>query len=431
MRKRNLANCKIKCELCGSKHETFKGLASHVARYHYPEYDKKIYYDTFLKKKNEGTCKICGKPTSFISLRLGYRTYCSSKCSDADIEVLNKIEKTKIDKYGGVFSDSPIILKKIERTNVKRTGYKNPFLDPKVQEQIRIDREERTGYKTAIQNPKIYRKIFRNKERSSAEKEFNRLLDKNKIEYSKEYFVKGEDLNHHFDFAIFKNNELKCLVEIDSEYYHGLLNDNPGNLRSTLYDFRRYELVPNKVKFLVIDSMRVKEGFKELQRILPMKYKTWKKEMLRSIPKNIKDAIPRFNKTRMLTDWDKLCTYSYSKGSFLGKSILLHFCRSHWNTLEKCWKYLRKTLYKSPCSEHHVLEGLDTFRNVSKLREKYRKKFANDDFVVFKHHSPEKMLAICSLGKTYVSKEPIDKESIRIIGFLNLKAYEEINDKAS
>lgn len=153
-----------------------------------------------------------------------------------------------------------------------------------------------------------------------------------------------------------------------------------------------------------------------------MKYKDWKKEMLRSIPRDIEEIIPKFNKKRMLYDWNRLCDLDYNKDAFLGKSILLHFCRSHWNNFD--WKSIRKTLYKSPCSEHHLLEGLDHFKNVSVLGEKFRKKYKDDKFVVFKHHSPEAMLAICSLDKTYISKEPIDEESIKIIRFLNLKVAE-------
>ena len=152
-----------------------------------------------------------------------------------------------------------------------------------------------------------------------------------------------------------------------------------------------------------------------------MKYKDWKKEMLRSIPKNIEEAIPKFSKKRMLYDWKRLKTIPYYKHSYIGKSILLNFCRSHWKEFD--WKSIRKTLYKSPVSSYHLLEGLDHFKNVVQLREKFRKKYRSVKEVIVKKHSPEKMLAICSLGKTYISKEVIDKESIQIIKFLKLDAY--------
>ena len=77
------------------------------------------------------------------------------------------------------------------------------------------------------------------------------------------------------------------------------LSDCDGVHAISSKDYLRWSLVPNKVKFLTIDSLRLEEGIKELLRILPMKYKDWKKEMLRSIPKNIKYAIPRFDKNRL------------------------------------------------------------------------------------------------------------------------------------
>ena len=153
-----------------------------------------------------------------------------------------------------------------------------------------------------------------------------------------------------------------------------------------------------------------------------MKYKDWKKEMLRSIPKNIEDVIPTFSESRLRGDWRQLCEKDYKRGADLCKSVLLHFCRSHWNDFD--WKSVRKTLYKSALSSHHLLEGFDKFKNVSKLREKYRKKYDKQEIVTFKYHSPESMLAICSLGKTYACRELIDNESKEIIKFLNLNAIE-------
>lgn len=67
------------CELC-KKEFKLKSLAAHVKRTH--NMDNKEYYDKYLKKPEEGTCKICGKPTSFRSFTDGYKTYCCTACAN-------------------------------------------------------------------------------------------------------------------------------------------------------------------------------------------------------------------------------------------------------------------------------------------------------------------------------------------------------------
>lgn len=282
---------------------------------------------------------------------------------------------------------------------------------------------ERYGHRYYLQDPNNLKNYLKNRGIPKSEKYFSKLLRKAKIEFKKEFYINSENIAHNFDFAIFKNGKLKCLVEIDGEYFHELIIDNVGYFRNI--DEKRWDLVPDKVKYLVIDSTRLDEGFEELLRIFPMKYKDWKKEMLKSIPKNIEGAIPKFSDKRMYKDWDNLKKFKYIKKAYICKSILLNFCKSRIvEALGDEWKEIRKTLYKSPCSSHHLLEGFDIFKNPSKLREKFRKKYKGVKEVIVKHHSPEKMLAICSLGKTYISKEPIDKESKRIIKFLNLNAFQ-------
>ena len=62
--------------------------------------------------------------------------------------------------------------------------------------------------------------------------------------------------------------------------------------------------------------------------------------------------------------------------------------------------------------------------NIPKLRERYKIKLINKSGIVVKHNSIEKMLAICSLGKTYYVREPIDNESKRLAKSFNFKVVE-------
>lgn len=373
-----------------------------------------------------------------------------------DKKIKRKTEKTNIEKYGfKVPTQNKDIHKKAEKTNLERYGVKsmlcdrelmeqcyieklnvrNPFQSEVIKEKIKEFNIKKYGVDHPMKNHEEFVKRMKGRTESNhgylsmSEYNFSKLLKSNNIKFKSEYYIKNDIENHHFDFAIFKKGKLKCLVDIDGRYFHGLLNDVDGKHINGRKDYLRWSIVPKKVKFLIVDDDRLEEGIDELKRILPMKYKDWKKEMIRSIPKDIEDVIPRFDKKRLKSDWKRLCSYeTYKNGAFLGKSILLHFCRSHWDRLKDDWLTIRKTLYKSPCSIHNVLEGLDTFQNPSKLRRKYKKKYKCCKEVVVKHHSPEKMLAICSLGKIYISKEPLDRKSVKIVKYLNLDVrYDKTN----
>ena len=65
------------CKICGNVfNDNSKG--SHLRRH---SLSSKEYYDTFLKKEDDGICKVCGKPTKWNKEGSYYSTYCSHKCA--------------------------------------------------------------------------------------------------------------------------------------------------------------------------------------------------------------------------------------------------------------------------------------------------------------------------------------------------------------
>jgi endogenous inhibitor of DNA gyrase (YacG/DUF329 family) len=70
---------KILCKICGKEFKNYKSFSRHL-RVH--KITSKRYYDKFLKEEGEGICPICGKETSYINLRKGYRKFCSSECAN-------------------------------------------------------------------------------------------------------------------------------------------------------------------------------------------------------------------------------------------------------------------------------------------------------------------------------------------------------------
>jgi len=50
------------CQICKKECNGFKSLGTHISRTHE---NVNGYYDKFLKKENEGKCKVCGNDTKF------------------------------------------------------------------------------------------------------------------------------------------------------------------------------------------------------------------------------------------------------------------------------------------------------------------------------------------------------------------------------
>ena len=121
------------CLICNQEVKNYVSLGLHLRRTH--NIDSKLYYDTYLRKPNEGYC-ICGKETSFQGIRLGYLKHCSSKCSNNDLEVIHKREQTCFNHYGVTNPyQSEEIKEKIKQTMLSNTGYEYNLQNPKTREQ--------------------------------------------------------------------------------------------------------------------------------------------------------------------------------------------------------------------------------------------------------------------------------------------------------
>ena len=87
----------ITCVICNKEFNTPKQLSWHVKHHNMTNQQ---YYDTYIKKPNEGYCLTCGKPTSFISMNLGYHQHCNKKCTYIDNNPQIKRLNTNLEKYG-------------------------------------------------------------------------------------------------------------------------------------------------------------------------------------------------------------------------------------------------------------------------------------------------------------------------------------------
>jgi hypothetical protein len=67
------------CAVCKKTFDSHKSLTNHIYSAH--NIRKNEYYDSFILKSNENLCdNHCGKNTSFVSIKYGYKKYCNT-CS--------------------------------------------------------------------------------------------------------------------------------------------------------------------------------------------------------------------------------------------------------------------------------------------------------------------------------------------------------------
>lgn len=85
----------VVCLICNQRFSSNYKLARHLQILH--NISSKDYYDKYI---GVGVCKICNKPTRFVSISKGYKHTCSPHC--AAIYSRTKREQTCLEKYGTV-----------------------------------------------------------------------------------------------------------------------------------------------------------------------------------------------------------------------------------------------------------------------------------------------------------------------------------------
>ena len=284
----------------------------------------------------------------------------------------------------------------------------------------------------------------------NAENKFKHLLiSRGKdlgITFEQSYVINGKE----FDFAIFKDNKLTALIEIDGEYHHALKSDADGYLVHNYLDCKRFQKVPDGVKFIVADSHNIELLITELCAILNNPYSEWIDSIFQQL-KGTDFPFPSYTNDRMLGDYKRLCdSYSISPNGRLCDSIISNFHKSIYYAHKQgkpspveAWSneaLLRKNIenrfiYKSNLSSQNIASGF----NISKIAPKVSvfsasvskyliEKYLNEYPTVFDPFSgfSGRMLGTASLGKTYIGSDINSThvaESNSIINFLRSNDY--------
>lgn len=130
------------CKICRKECNNFMQLSLHIKSKH--SLTPKRYYNECLRVDDEGICPVCGKETSFRSIRDGYRKYCRP-CTFVDNDVKSKIHKSTVDRYGGMGYSSEEIFKKAESTCLEKFGVRNYSLTDEYHDNVKSTSLEKYG----------------------------------------------------------------------------------------------------------------------------------------------------------------------------------------------------------------------------------------------------------------------------------------------
>ena len=171
----------VVCQICGYTTENHQSFNSHITHAHHIK--SKDYYDMYIKTANDGFCKKCNKPTAFINMWKGYRSYCSNSCMSSSKEIQEKRKQTSMLHYGTEFPHQSQVVKdsmkqtclekygaenvyssdygkqKIKETCNKRYGVSNPAKADTIKDKIKATNILRYGTTSPLANSEVKEKI--------------------------------------------------------------------------------------------------------------------------------------------------------------------------------------------------------------------------------------------------------------------------------
>lgn len=502
------------CEICKQEVKYFN---RHLVKHHPEVSQLEYFNKYIRTSELQGFCKTCGKPVTFYGPIIGFATYCDARCQmkDPDMqklyrdnyeaktgyvhnfknpEIIKKIKETQTKKYGGIGFASkeirekaldgvdncmhkPEVVEKVKTTRLKNNDGKwcsNKQLEaihlanmkPEKYEKMvntryninngmyesnetKLKRENTNLKRFGVKNVLLLPRCKAHCVMPKTEKRILEFLTNRGIEFQHNYYINEK----HFDFAVFKDGKLNLLIEIDGVYFHGLLEDCNGKHSRGDHDHERFSKVPEGVKFIVCDDLKLEECFAEIMKVYDIDYEKWIQSIIDSMPKEF--PYPTYTEKRLEKDLQHLQVYEYNKNSFVGMSIIHQFHKSIWHAHKnkmlspvECWKsrelieksVRNRVIYKSNLSSQQIARGFN-ISNIAKtvsvfnpmfakyILNKYAQKYTEifDPFSGFSG----RLLGACALNKKYIGQDINEthvNESKQIIEKFSLNASVECKD---
>lgn len=195
-----------------------------------------------------------------------------------------------------------------------------------------------------------------------------------------EFVTVNNDIHHSWDYAIFRLEELICLVDLDGAYYHADGCDYDGMHSRLEYDERRGLSIPDGVKWCIIQEKKFDECMDYLYKILPMTYDEFIDDIFKHF-RAMPFPYPRYEYDVLLRNWADLVSMDpYDKYhdnlsliTRLGDHIIFHYHTSLWSdkvtnlSPQDIWKddkllldHIRKhMIYQSYTNPNKILQGFN------------------------------------------------------------------------
>ena len=192
----------IECKICKYECIDIKKLSIHIKNAH--KISSKEYYDKYFKTE-DNVCIVCGNKTKFINLSKGYNECCSRKCSNISPNRIEKINKTKKDRFG---DDLSIIYEKAKNTV---RGWSK-------ERRLKYSKNLSNGIKNAIKNN--HDEIVENRIKTTKERygdnyfvELGKSIYKNKTKYDFEVINKKRRMTCREKYGVDSVMYLNDVVE--------------------------------------------------------------------------------------------------------------------------------------------------------------------------------------------------------------------------
>lgn len=386
-------------------------------------------------------------------------------------EIFDKLKQTNLEKYGTACSlNNEQVKEKTKQTNLNRYGVEYALQNYELYQKMKQTMLERYGVEHALQSQEMHQKIkqtnlnrygvehlmynkdFRSKIAKSSkvsrlEKKMIELLTNRGIRFQHQYIVAKDSISHAFDFAVFDNETLVCLIDTDGVYYHGYIDDQNGKKVYEDYDTIRMMVVPENVKFVAIVESDFENGVKDLFKTLEIDYDTYVSEIYQWC-RTGGFPYPSYSDNVVLKSYQQLCKdIEFLPKSKQGFKVIRNFHHSiyhartngnvspyeGWYNDEMLNRVIKnRVIYKNNVDPSRVLDGF----NVTKIAPKvsvFQPVVAKNLIVKYLKNVDEifdpfsgfsgRMLGTTALNKRYIGQDINEihvKESTMIINFLKL-----------
>lgn len=368
-------------------------------------------------------------------------------------EKMTKINRENITKY----NNSLTYEEKLEQIQPMLEWQKN--LTQEEKDKIYQRRTEEWWNKLTLEEKIEYNhKKFSSTDATSnlLNKKFESLINNSDIlknfKIEKEY-LSGDEFHHSWDYALFKDDKLVMLVDLDGIYYHADKCDYDGIRSREEYDEKRGLTAPKDVMIAIIKEDDIIKSFDNMCKMLNLDYNEYINKMFnmyRSIPfpepRYSDESLCRSYKALQKMKCDDKYLKSISVNTRLGDMLIQHFHPSIYHANRKgrispfkAWydddilmKAIKnRILYQTYLNPNKILQGF----NVSKVAPKVSvfsagrarlliHRYLNEFDTIFDPFSgfSGRFLGTIASSKRYLGQDISEwhvKESNRMMKFLN------------